>query len=327
MNEQKAEQLDQTPIHVFCFFFLKEMCTVVRSKSKICKTKSQLCSLINLRAGWKSLLDKWSIRCAWFVHVWVVLALRKKKSLLDQIERGCWGTQMAADGESSSRRGIGAWDGVTCTNVPLNVCLKCKHTRGRGGNVQTCRNRPTHTVWMHAHGERSERLSVLKFTVALQALWSQWRIQCTRHAQTHILALPAPCKKKCLLSAALNWPAVPVLCCSQAQSQRRTRAQSKAEEMKDNRDDTRLLIHLINGVYGCMQVCTLGARNVVLLAPCTTTPVGISRCRSLFNTQHCRVSLKFEQNRLNCPVRKKWVQTQEKKKKKKKEIAAGKPSV
>lgn len=76
---------------------------------------------------------------------------------------------MAADGESSSRRGIGARNGVTCANVLLNVRLRCKHTRG-GKNVQTCGNRPMHTVWMHAHGERSERLSVLKFTVALQAL-------------------------------------------------------------------------------------------------------------------------------------------------------------
>lgn len=36
---------------------------------------------------------------------------------------------MAADGKPSLRRGIGARDGVTCTNVPLNVRLKCKRTR------------------------------------------------------------------------------------------------------------------------------------------------------------------------------------------------------
>lgn len=129
----------------------------MRGKSKICKTKSQLCSLINLRAGWKSLLDKWSIRCAWLVHVWVVLALRKKRSLLDQIERRRWGTQMAADGESSSRCRIGARNGVTCANVLLNVRLRCKHTRGR--KKKTCRHAETgpRTLYGCMHTEKGQR--------------------------------------------------------------------------------------------------------------------------------------------------------------------------
>lgn len=302
MNEQKAEPLDQMPIHVFVFF-KKRKCALwwevrVKFERPNLSFVLELTSVLDEKAFWTN--GAFVV----LVRVWVVLALRKKTSLLDQIERGRWGTQMAADGKSSSRCGISARDGVTCTNVPLNVRLKCKHTRGEKKNVQTCGNRPTHTVWMHAHGERSERLSVLKFTVALQALWSQWRIQCTRHTQTLILALPAPYKKK-KFECGAKLAADPVLCCSLAHSQRRTGVQSKTEEMKDNRNDMRLHIHLINGLYGCMQVCTLGARNAVLLAPCTKTPAGISRCRSLFNTQHWRVSFKFEQNRPNCPVRKK----------------------